>query len=459
MVIQDNEIPFTLKGGVATTLDASTCSRVVSVLNTITIPGCAIQLLDVSLPHEAKVMGLLNILVEPDATANVPKRVFVARTFSPVFNSNHAIIQVMNINPTAVTLYGDTKLGEFMPLKELLLVETPPNSPPKLNIDFTHGILSQSQQQELLNPLHDCQDVFASNTVSLGHTAMVRHAINTEGPPICQSMHLQPAVLRTTIDSEVQKMLQQEVIKTSFSPWSSPVVMVKKKDGTWCFCTDYRKLNEVTHHDAYPLPRVDATLDSLAGSMFFTTLDLASGYWQVELEPNDKEKTAFSTSKGHFEFNVMPFSLTNAPATFQRLMECTLAGLVDDQCLIYLDDIIFSSTFNEHLRRLACVFDRLKAAGLKLKAKKCHFVQEQVTHLSHIISNKGIKPDKAKLTAVTAYLPLKPPKKSSSLWVFQIIIEISFLPTLILLNHCIASFTRVLRRSSGLRSVKSHLIH
>ena len=409
VVIQDNEIPFTLKGCIATTLDASTCNKVISVLNTITIPGRAIQLLDVSLPDEAKAMGLSNILVEPDATANIPKHVFVARTFSPVFNSTHAIVQVMNINPTAVTLYGGTKLGEFTPLEELLLVETPCqnsslNCPPKLNIDFTHGTLSLSQQQDLLNLLHDYQDLFASNADSLGRTAMVRHAINTEGPPIRQSMRRQPAVLRTTIDSEVQKMLQQGVIQPSFSPWSSPVVMVKKKDGTWRFCIDYRKLNDVTHRDAYPLPRVDATLDSLAGSMFFTTLDLASGYWQVELEPNDKEKTAFSTSKGHFEFNVMPFGLTNAPATFQRLMECALAGLVGDQCLIYLDDIIiFSSTFTEHLKCLACVFDRLRAAGLRLKAKKCHFIQEQVTYLGHIISNKGIAPDKAKLTAVTAY--------------------------------------------------------
>ena len=128
------------------------------------------------------------------------------------------------------------------------------------------------------------------------------------------------------MQAEVQKMLKQGVIKESSSPWSSPVLIVKKKDGTWRFCVDYRKLNAITHKDAYPLPRIDETLESLSGSQFFTTLDLASGYWQVEVE-GDKEKTAFSTREGHFEFSVMPFGLTNAPATFERLMECVLAGL------------------------------------------------------------------------------------------------------------------------------------
>ena len=193
-------------------------------------------------------------------------------------------------------------------------------------------------------------------------------------------------------------MLQQGIIQQSFSPW---VVMVWKKDGSWQFCVDYRKLNNVTHQDAYPLPCIDVTLDSLAGSTLFATLDLAFGYWQVEVDAEHKEKTAFSTSKGHFEFNVIPFGLTNAPATFQRLMECTMAGLCGMHCL---DDMfMFSANFNDHLIRLSSVFNRLRAAGLKLKPEKCHFAKTHVTYLGHVISREGITPDKAKVASVANY--------------------------------------------------------
>ena len=186
------------------------------------------------------------------------------------------------------------------------------------------------------------------------------HRVHLSGSPIRQPMHRLPASLKDTVNSQIQDMLDTGVIQPSCSPWASPVVMVKKKDGTWRFCVDYRKVNAITHHDAYPLPCIDATLDSLTGSTLFTTLDLASGYWQVELESSDKEKTAFSTTKGYFEFNVMPFGLTNAPATFQRLMECVLAGISGELCLAYLDDIIvFSTTFEEHLHRLAVVLQQL----------------------------------------------------------------------------------------------------
>ena len=205
-------------------------------------------------------------------------------------------------------------------------------------------------------------------------------------------------MLQDTVKAEIKKMLQQGVIRKSCSPWSSPVVMIKKKDGAWRFCIDFRKVNSVTHKDAYPLPQIDETLESLSGSQYFTTLDLASGYWQVEVSESDKEKTAFSTRDGHYEFNVMPFGLTNAPATFQRLMECVLAGLTFEQCLIYIDDIIvFSATFPQHLEWLITVFEHLAHAGLKLKPKKCHFVRSEIRYLGHIVSRDGVKADPEKL--------------------------------------------------------------
>ena len=317
----------------------------------------------------------------------------------------------MNVSPTPLTIHQGTKLGEYTPPAELMLINSTTSTHLPLPIESTLCVvdlsqcnLSPAQKQKLLDLLHDYGDLFAIDGGPLGRTSLVKHAIHTEGPPIRQPNRQQPVALKNTIDSEVQKMLQQGVIKPSHSPWSSPVVMVKKKDGLWRFCIDYRQLNSATHRDAYPLPRVDATLDSLAGSTLFTTLDLASGYWQVEVEHQDKEKTAFSTSRGHYEFNVMPFGLTNAPATFQCLMECTLAGLSGEQCLIYLDDIIiFSTTFEEHLQHLASVFDRLRSAGLKLKAKKCSFANTHVNYLGHVISRHGIEPDKAKIAAVSTY--------------------------------------------------------
>ena len=199
-------------------------------------------------------------------------------------------------------------------------------------------------------------------------------------------------------------MLKDGVIRESNSPWSSPIVMIKKKDGSWRFCVDFRKVNSMTQKDAYPLPRIDETLEALTGSQFFTTLDLASGYWQVEMEEADRKKTAFSTREGHFEFNVMPFGLTNAPATFQRLMECVLAGLTYEQCLIYLDDIVvFSVTFDQHLERLKMVFHHLAEAGLKLKPSKCHFAKSEIRYLGHIVSRQGIQADPDKTSAMISF--------------------------------------------------------
>jgi len=151
----------------------------------------------------------------------------------------------------------------------------------------------------------------------------------------------------------LDQMLQQGVIEPAHGPWSSPIVLVKKKDGSTQFCIDFRKLNDVTRKDTQPLSQIDDTLDALSGACWFSTLDLAAGYWQVEVHPDDREKTAFVTPFGMHQFCVMPFGLCNAPGMFQRLMELTLSGLHWTTCLVYLDDIIiFSRTVEEHLERL-----------------------------------------------------------------------------------------------------------
>ena len=174
-----------------------------------------------------------------------------------------------------------------------------------------------------------------------------------------------------------------------------------KKDGSTRFCVDYRKINAVTHKDAYPIPRVDDTLDTLSGSTWFSTIDLKSGYWQVEMAPTDREKTAFCTQEGLFEFNVMPFGLCNAPATFQRLMDCVLAGLQWLSCLVYIDDIIIiGRSFEEHLHHLQQVLDHLKSAGLKIQPSKCHFLQQKVNFLGHIVSSEAVSPDPSKISRV-----------------------------------------------------------
>ena len=171
-------------------------------------------------------------------------------------------------------------------------------------------------------------------------------------------------------------MLSRGVIRPSTSPWASPVVLVQKKDGSTRFCLDYRKLNS---KDAYPLTRIDDTLDTLTGSKLFSTVDLLSGYWQVEVADADKEKTAFTTQEGLFEFNVMPFGLCNAPATFQQLMDLVLAGVEWMKCLVYLEDIVVvGKNFDAHLNNLSIVLQKLRDANLKVKPPKCMLCQEKV---------------------------------------------------------------------------------
>ena len=207
--------------------------------------------------------------------------------------------------------------------------------------------------------------------------------------------------------AQVQQMLSSGVIHPSNSPWASPVVMVKKKDGSLRFCVYFRQLNAATVKKSHPIPRIDDLLDALHGARWFSTLDLKSVYWQVPIQEQDKEKTAFRTSSGQlFEFNQVPFGLCNAPATFSRLMDRIPAGLHWETCLFYLDDIIvFAATWEEHLDRLRQVFERLRHAKLKLGADKCTFAAREVSYLGHRVTEEGLLPDPSLLAAISEIIP------------------------------------------------------
>ena len=178
-------------------------------------------------------------------------------------------------------------------------------------------------------------------------------------------------------------------------------MLVKKKDGSLRFCVDYRKPNDLTTKDAFPLPRIDSCLDRLAGSVWYSTFDLRSGFRQVEVDPRDVNKTAFICHRGTFRFNRMPFRLCNAPATFQRLMDMVMIGLNFEICLIYLDDIIlFSQDLPSHLQRLEFLFVRLRAANLKLKPSKCNILQKKVSFLGFTVNQQRVGTDAGKTAAI-----------------------------------------------------------
>jgi Reverse transcriptase (RNA-dependent DNA polymerase) len=222
----------------------------------------------------------------------------------------------------------------------------------------------------------------------LGHVHSTSHRIDLV--PGAKPIHAQPyragPRAREAESAEGQRMLKARVIEPANSDWASPVVLLPKPDGSMRFCIDYRRLNTLTVRDSYPLPRMDGCLDSLGDAHLFSTLDRNSGYWQIPVDPADRAKTNFTSHEGLYWLLRIPFGLRNAPATFQRLVDITLAGLTWKSCLVYLDDIIvFSKTAEEHLSHLDEVLHRLYRAGLSLNMKKCHFFKETVSYLGHVI--------------------------------------------------------------------------
>ena len=246
--------------------------------------------------------------------------------------------------------------------------------------------------------------VFESLPKGLPPEREVQH--NIELQPDARPKSRPPYRLSKLEEEECVKQLKMYMemghIQPSKSPFGAPVLFVRKKNGQLRLCVDYRALNDQTVKDRYPLPRIDDLLDRLQGAIVFSKLDLAQGYHQVQMAPEDVHKTAFTTQFGHYEFRVMPFGLCNAPATFQRLMNSTLSPYIGRFCMVYLDDIIiFSKDEASHQEHLALVLAKLAEAGLKAQMSKCEFGMPALQFLGHIVSAGGIKMDPSKVQAMT----------------------------------------------------------
>ena len=328
------------------------------------------------------------------------------------------------INPHAqpVTLNAGTVVGTFSAITPDQ-VETPQDSTPstttssgQLSMDMpvpahlttlyeqaVQQCTSPDQGSQLAELLTRYAHVFSTSDTDVGCTDLVRHSIPTqEGvAPIKQPPRRLGAEKDAEVERQVQELVEKGMVEPADSAWSSPVVLVRKRCGAYRLCCDFRRLNQVTRQDAYPLPRIDDSLDALSGAVYFSTLDLISGYWQVPLDEDAQEKSAFVTRSGLWRWKVLPFGLTSAPATFERLMERVLHGLQWKSLLLYLDDvIIFSTDFASHLSRLEAVLQRLAGAKLKLKPSKCSLLQSEVKYLGHVVSKHGVKTDPEKVEAV-----------------------------------------------------------
>lgn len=393
-----------------------TC-RVLAKETTI-LPSNSVTILPINIPNREKLPDL--VVFEPLDQLNSMKNISMVSSIIDR-NQEPQLIEVTNYNHSDITLYPNTVLGSCEPIitEQKLQVErcaaihnAQDLTSNTMNTDLPEHLqdlfvrsstyLNSQEKSVLKQLLTKYQNTFSKSPEDIGRTNKVKHRIDTgNAAPIRIPPRRLPIGKREIEKQEISKMLERGIIEPSNSPWCAPLVLVTKPDLSTRICVDLRGLNSVTKKDSYALPRVDDCLEALSNSKWYNQMDLHSGFWQIELHEPDREKTAFSTSQGLYQFVVMPFGATNSPSTFERLMEDVLRGLQWTECLLYMDDIIVpGSSFDECITRLEHVLERLLNANLKLKPSKCVFFQKRVKFLGHIVSEDGISTDPEKIKAV-----------------------------------------------------------
>lgn len=272
-------------------------------------------------------------------------------------------------------------------------------------LNFSH--LNKEETGMIMNLLTEFKDLFYSEGDNLSATTEIEHQIiTTIDRPLYSKIYRYPQIHESEIRKQIDEMLEQNIIRESNSAYNSPLWIVPKKnfnseEKKWRIVIDYRKLNEHTVGDKYPIPNLNGILDKLGRAQYFSTIDLAKGFHQILLKEEDRKKTAFSTPFGHYEFVRMPFGLKNAPSTFQRLMNSLLRNFINRTCVVYMDDIlIFSTSLTEHINSIRDIFRTLKNARLKIQVSKCDFLRRETQFLGHVLTTCGVKPDPCKISII-----------------------------------------------------------
>ena len=372
--------------------------------------------------------------MEPIASKVIEEGILMANCLvNPSTADNYLPIRLMNVTNEDVVLRKDTNIGQLSEVESTKILFEAESDPGQAGIhddvvgvhQLTINKSSGAQNwrdapdahiEEWSQPFQDLfhrsinglsfeenwQDLL--NIINMHLTRSNRFGANISGDTSYRHWHIkshQRGLQRPLREKILREQLQARVIQESSSPWVSPIVYVRKKDGSIRPCVDYRRLNEYTQKCGYSIPETSSCLDCLYGAKYMSSLDLQSGYWQIKVNEQDRPKTAFTSRHELYEYLVMPFGLSNAPGTFQRCIEIIFHGLQWKSVVIFLDDIIlFNDSFLSHLKNLNEVLGQFTKAGPKLKPSKCHLLQQEVVFLGHVVSEAGIKPDPAKIEAI-----------------------------------------------------------
>ena len=345
---------------------------------------------EISLPH-------VPIPIKVTVVRHMPYQMIIG---DPQLRSGKAVIDL-----------NSNKLFWFKHKWPLTHITTPVSNNNSTPITTNHNTISDTEIPWSANPqinniIRENKDVFSGTGQPTGFCKVAKLSIHTHGRPIAQRAYRAPLIKRRLIDDAIDEMLKDDIIEPSNSPWSSPVTLQKKKDGSHRFCIDFRKVNDITTKDTYPLPLIDDIFDLAAGKAVYSTLDFKSGYHQFAIEEKDRPKTAFRCHRGLYQMKRVPFGLSSAPSFFQRTLDKILHDFIGKFCFIYIDDlVIFSDSIEQHLEHLQLIFNRLREVNLKLKPSKCFFGLQEVKLLGFIIGSHGKRTDPEKTQAINNMSP------------------------------------------------------